>query len=810
MKYGTFLHSITGLVGSTVGRGAAQAKPISLSQDWLFHEGDLAGAQDPTLDDRYWRRVIVPHDFSIEDGPDGKPPFDPQTAGGADSGYIPGGIGWYRRHLHFRADVAKKVIVLKFEAVYMDADVWLNGKHLVKHHYGYTAFQVDITGKVHPGDNLIAVRVNHEDSSSRWYAGSGIIRPVSLDILPLVHIASDGPTILTPNAVPECAEVRVVTPLVNNSPRAAAVTLASRILDRRGRTVASAKTRQSLSAGEQFVVEQVIPVHHPLMWSIESPHLYRLSQSLQAGSRHNIRTTTFGIRTIRFDAEHGFRLNDQRVVLRGGNIHHDNYMLGGAGFPRAEARKLEWMKAAGYNAVRSAHNPLSQASLDAADRLGLLVIDEAFDAWTEPKRPKDYARFFVQNWREDLRSLVVSGRNHPSVIMWSIGNEILEQIKPEGAKTTAMLVKWVHALDPSRPVTQAVNLHTPETNAVFSQLDIAGYNYLPMLYGPDHAIFPKRLMMATESYPDKVFDYWEPTKTMPWVLGDFVWTAVDYLGEASIGGTGYSKDFQQLGPYPWQLAWCGEIDAIGRARPNAYYRRMVWGNSPQPIAAFVHWPDPEGSLPGYGTGGHPEWVMQDLHPNWTWPGYEGQPLDVVVFSELPEVELFLNGRSLGRKTLGAGDQYKTSFAVLYEPGALKAVGYRGDKPVSEWTLQTTGVPAAVEVSADRMRIAADGTDLSYVTAKLVDTEGRIVYTRADDRRLEFCVDGAGVLVGVGNGNPCGIESFQSGKRSTFHGYAVAAVRAGTAPGSVVVRVTAEGLPPQQLTIRVQRSLSDRK
>jgi beta-galactosidase len=784
--------------------GLAHAETMSLSQDWRFHKGDVADGSRPDLDESGWRMVVVPHDFSIEDGADGRPPFDPKTAGAADSGYIRGGIGWYRRHLRLDRTAASQVVLLDFEAVYMDAEIWVNGERLAVHHYGYTAFQVDLTGHVHEGDNLIAVRVDHEDPSSRWYAGSGIIRPVSLELHPKTHIGSDGPTVTTPKMAPAKAEIQVVTPLVNSEARPVDVVLATRILDADGRVVATASAREHLEAGARASVRQRLQVADPRLWDTDSPYLYHVAQSLTGGGAEDDGGAAFGIRTIRLDPARGLLLNGKRVLLRGGNIHHDSYMLGAASFPRAEERKLEWMKAAGYNAVRSAHNPLSQASLDAADRLGLLVIDEAFDAWSEPKRDKDYARYFAADWQQDLRSLVISGRNHPSVLAWSIGNEIPEQVKPKGAEEAAMLASFVRKLDSTRPITQAVSSYTPDTARLFAQLDIGGYNYFPQSYGPDHKAFPRRLMMSTESYPDGVFDYWQPTRTMPWVLGDFVWTAVDYLGEASIGGVGYTKDWDGVGPYPWHLAWCGEIDAIGRMRPNAYYRRIVWGDSDHPVAAFVRRPGPYPWPIDNLQERHLAWVMQDLHPNWTWPGFEGKPLEVVVYSELPEIELFLNGRSLGRKAVSEADRYQTSFTVPYEPGTLRAVGYRDGKPAADWTLETTGAPAALRLSVDRRRLDTSGLDLGFVTAELVDAQGRVIYDEASDKTLRFEVAGAGVLAGVGNGKPYGTESFQSGVRTTFHGEAVAAVRAGTSPGAITVKVSAEGLPAREIVLEAGR------
>lgn len=776
----------------------AAAERLSLSQGWTFRLGSVEVGEREGFDDRGWRRVTIPHDFSIEDRPDGTLPFDKATPTGSASGYIPGGVGWYRRHLTLDARDAAKVVLLRFEAVYMDADIWVNGAHVGRHNYGYTAFDLDLTGYVKPGDNVIAVRVQHDDPSSRWYAGSGILRPVHLETLERVHIGPNGPAISTPLATEAQGEVAVSTPVRNLTDRPVALTLTTQILDARGRAVQSQRQRSTLAPGATETVAQRIALDRPKLWSTEAPNLYRLVQQLSVDGRTlDRRETRFGIRSISVDAQRGFLLNGKRVLLRGGNIHHDNYMIGGAGAPRADERKVELMKAAGYNAVRNAHNPASQATLEAADRLGMLVINEAFDAWAVPKMARDYARFFRADWRADIDSLIATGRNHPSVVMWSIGNEIPEQNSPAGAARARELAAYVRSVDPTRPVTAAVNSEGDKITPFLAALDVSGYNYRPQFYASDHRLHPGRVMYGSESYPADAFEYWRAVETMPWVIGDFVWTAVDYLGEASIGWTGYSGDYTQLGPYPWHLAYSGEIDVTGWRRPASYYREIVWKTGKTPVAAFVRWPDARGALPDkdiFPAPAHREWVLPDVHPSWTWRGYEGKPLQVVVYSELPEVELFLNGASLGRRAVGVATKYQAEYSVPYRAGTLKAVGYRNRRAAGAWTLATAARPAAVRLSVDRGRIAADGSDLAYVTAELVDAQGNKVYARQDDLLLEFGVGGAGTLAGVGNGNPYDPESFTNGRRTTFNGRAVAAIRSGLKPGTVTVTVRAKGLP----------------
>jgi beta-galactosidase len=783
------------------------AEQLILSHDWTFKFGAVEGGERPETNDRDWRRVTVPHDFSIEDRPGASPPFDRETPTGSASGYIPGGTAWYRRHLNLNAEEAARVVLLHFEAVYMDADIWVNGLHAGRHNYGYTAFEVDLTGMLKAGDNVIAVRVQHDDPSSRWYAGSGILRPVHLEVLNHVHLGRIGTAISTEIATEAVGEVAVSTPITNRTDQPTSAALTTQVLDRFGREVSSQVQPVLLPAGATETVAQRIIIKRPHLWSTDSPNLYKLVQRVNLGGKTvERRETNFGIRSISVDAKRGFLLNGKRVLLRGGNIHHDNYMLGGAGAPRADERKIELMKTAGYNAIRNAHNPASKATLDAADRLGMLVINEAFDMWAVPKMPRDYARFFHNDWRADIDSLIATGRNHPSVVMWSIGNEIPEQNRPAGAARARELADHVRRRDPTRPVTAAVNKFGDQMTAFLAALDISGYNYRPQDYLSDHRLHPKRVMYGSESYPADAFASWRAVETMPWVIGDFVWTAIDYLGEASIGWTGYNEDYTGLGPYPWHLAYCGEIDATGLLRPAAYYRGIVWKTGKNPVAAFVRFPHADGSLPDknfYPASARREWVQPDIHPSWTWRGQEGKLVQVVVYSELPEVELFLNGTSLGRRGVGVDTGYQTEYAVPYHAGRLEAVGYRDGRPMARWVLETAGRPAAVRLTVDRSRISPDGSDLAYVAAELVDAEGRKVYAREDDLELDFTVGGNGTLAGVGNGNPYKPESFTSGRRTTFNGRAVAAIRSGQTPGRITVTTRARGLPTATVHISAE-------
>ena len=776
----------------------AMAHTLELNADWHFHRGDQPGAEQPAFDDHSWRIVAVPHDWSIEDLPGQSHPFDRNAPGGASIAYTRGGVGWYRLKVDLPRDVASRTVLLRFDGVYMNAQVWVNGQRMGAHAYGYTSFTLDVSDKVKPGANTIAVRVNNEQPSSRWYSGSGILRPAFLDILDPVHIEADGPTITTPQVTENKAEVRASTFVANASAHPVEARLVSTIVDAGGHEVQHNETVRTIAGKASLAIDQSLMLDRPALWSPDTPNLYRLVQELRLGGRlADRRETRFGVREVTFDAEHGLRINGQRYLLRGGAIHSDNYMLGGVSLPRADERKLELMKAAGYNAVRSAHNPASPGLLDAADRLGMLVIDEAFDMWTTPKNPNDYARHFNEDWQFDVARMIASGRNHPSVILWSIGNEIPELTKPAGHEEARKLADLVHKLDPTRPVTAAVNQIGPGAEDYIKALDVVGYNYFPEQYVRDHAVHPERVMFGSESFSAQAFDYWTPTDTMPGVIGDFVWTGFDYLGEAGIAWSGFDDKFG-IGPYPWQLAMAGEIDATGRLRPAAYYREVLWKTHLNPTSAFVEWPGALGSLPDKAASGPralTNWNHDDLHALWSGFGLPSDylPHKIVVFSENEEVELFVNGNSMGRKPVSKATEYKAIFYARFEPGELKAVGYVGGKPVSQWALQTAGPAAAIHLTVDRTKIAADGDDLAYVTAELVDAKGQPTYLPNADKLLTFKVGGAGVLAGVGNGDPTALESFQNGKRSTFRGRAVAVIRAGHKPGQIRMEVSGDDL-----------------
>ena len=526
--------------------------------------------------------------------------------------------------------------------------------------------------------------------------------------------------------------------------------------------------------------------------------MYEARTALAVGKRaaDGLRTP-FGIRTIAFDAAKGFRLNGRPLKMKGACMHHDNGPLGSAALDRAECRRVELMKASGYNAIRTAHNPPSQGFLDACDRLGMLVMDEAFDMWRVPKNAQDYHLSFDLWWRRDVDSMVLRDRNHPSVVIWSIGNELPERGEAEGFRTAWMLADYVRGLDRTRPVTSAVCGWDPwtRTDGTFAALDVGGYNYQRHNYAPDHKRFGKRIMVAAESFPPEACEYWMGVLDNPHVIGDFVWTGFDYLGESGIGQAtldGEKDDYS----FPWHVAYCGDIDICGVKRPQSHYRDVLWGRGPK-VHIAVHRPLPEGR-----TGRVSAWGWPDVQASWTWPGAEGRTMSVTVYSACEEIALTLNGRTIGTRPTSRDTRFVATFDVPYEPGELKAVGRTGGKIVERCVLRTAGPARRLRLTPDRRNILADRNDLSYVTCEVLDEAGRVVPNATD--LLRFSVAGAGELAAQANGNPRDAVSYRAPRRNAHQGRCLLVVRPTGPAGEIQVRAEADGLEPATATLRVRK------
>jgi beta-galactosidase len=775
-----------------------------LDANWKFHLGDVESAEQPDFDDSAWRTVRLPHDWSIEGAPHADAP-----AGGAGA-YLPTGVSWYRRTFDAPEAWRDQRVTVNFEGVYHRCEVWLNGAPLGSHAYGYTPFTFDITPHVKFGEpNVLTVRVdNSEQPNCRWYSGSGIYRHVWLEATDKLHIVRDELFVETGSISDTTAGLRVQTFLQNDTDEDLDATFELELYAPDGRSLLTLPNSGRIGAGARIGGRAGVTIRDPQLWSPEKPQLYRLvARAKRDGVTVDQVDARFGIRTVKVSPERGFELNGQPVELIGACVHHDHGPLGAASFDRAEQRKVEQLKAAGFNAVRTSHNPPAPAFLDACDRLGLLVIDEAFDGWKKPKTPHDYHEDFDANWRADLEAFIRRDRNHPSVIMWSIGNEVYERGEESGARLAAEMREAVLKLDGARPITAASNGIGgddlwPRLDPLFASLDVAGYNYELDRIEPDHERLPKRAIVVTESFPNEAFAVWDLAERLPYMLGDFVWTGIDYLGEAAIGRVWAPgeqvREHWQGEHFPWHGAYCGDIDLTGYRKPISHYRNIVWDRGER-LYAVVRVP-PDG-----GAWRPSKWAVMPEVASWTWPGHEGEELEVVVFSRFDEVQLSLNGESLGKKPTGVAQQFATTFRVPYEPGELKITAYGktpdpvfGSVESTSMFLTTRGDAARVRVAADRWNLTADGQDLAFVSVTVTDKTGN---WRPDAAvPVEYRIEGPGEIIGVASADLESLESYQANPRRTYQGRALVVVRTTDEPGDITITASSPGLESTSFTM----------
>ncbi len=762
---------------------------------WKFKLGDEADAKTIGYDDTAWRTLDLPHDWSIEGTVDAKAPA------GNDGGYYPTGIGWYRKAFTFSSQELKdKKIGIYFEGVYMNSEVFLNGKSVGVRPYGYSSFYYDLTPYLQEGTNQLAVRVdNAQQKNCRWYSGSGIYRHVWLTTTNLVHVDHWGVAITTSEVSKEKALVQVKTTLKNETAAARQVTLTTR-LTQEGREAGQQATTVELPANGVKELTQTVAVNRPELWSTDAPHLYQASLEVtEAGRVQDQLIETFGIRTVSFSAEKGLFLNGKQIVLNGGCLHHDNGPLGAAAYDRAEERKAELMKSAGFNAVRTSHNLPSEAFLHACDRIGLLVIDEAFDGWREMKTPHDYSTLFDKWWKQDIEAMVLRDRNHPSIFCWSTGNEVIERKKLEIVTTAKKLADHIRLFDPSRPITSALAAWDSDWE-IYDPLaavhDIVGYNYMIHKAAGDHERVPHRVMMQTESYPRDAFSNWKAVNDNAYIIGDFVWTAMDYLGESGIGryfykgetpGEHYQRDI-----YPWHGAYCGDIDLTGWRKPISHYRDLLY-NSDKKLYLAVKEPNHY-----YGEIKETQWSVYPTWESWNWPGHEGKQIEVEIYSRYAKVQLYLNDKLIGERPTGREQQFKAVFPLPYEPGVLKAVGLQDDKEVETILLQTAGEAATIRLTADRTQLKADGQDLSFVTVEILDKNG-VIEPNATSL-LTFDAKGAGNIVAVSNADLKDTDPYIAKERKAWKGRALVVVKSTQKSGKATLKVTSPGLKTATLTI----------
>ena len=782
---------------------------VVIKNDWKFILGDQEGAAGTDYDDSAWRSVIIPHDWGVEG------PYDPNLA--SATGFLPGGIGWYRKTFEVSSNETRR-ISLQFDGVYCNSQVWLNGSLAVQRPSGFASFEADITDLVHRGEpNVLAVRVDHEKfADSRWYTGSGINRNVHLLLTDAIHIERFGVFARVRSATAGSAKIDIDATVANDSSATEPVTIEFKLYNDAGQLVASSQTSVDVHSNAIAVAKSALVVETPRLWSTESPYLYRLHTAITSQD-HTVDTvdTPIGIRTFRFDPNEGFFLNDAPLKLKGVCLHDDAGCLGTAVPASVWKRRLITLKDAGVNAVRMSHNQHMPELYDLCDRLGLLVQDEAFDEWELGKNKwiagwnagspgKDgYSEHFSEWAITDLRDLVLQNRNHPSIVMWSIGNEIDYPNDPyshpildcgenpqsfgRGYKTdhphsdrlgeVAMrLVQIVKEYDDSRPVTAALSAALISNETGFADaLDIVGYNYQETIYGEDHEKYPNRVVYGSEN--GMAFKFWNAVASNSYVSGQFLWTGIDYLGEA--------------GQWPYRGSGAGLLDLAGFPKPEYYYRKSLWSSNPMVYIGTSDVPigDQEAGF----------WTQHSAAP--VWAGAAGVPIRIVAFTNSQEVELALNGRSLGTRCLPAGGDRIACWDTIYEPGTLIANAMKHGEVIASAELKSSGPASALRASIDRDLIAADGDDTAHVLVEVIDASGNIVYDSG--AAVNWEITGPARLIGLESGDLASHEDGKASSRKCHHGLLLGYVQSTEVVGDVTVTVSSPSLGQATISFRVE-------
>lgn len=792
--------------------------------NWKFWEEEDAFALVWSVPENA-ETVILPHDAMRLRAP------DPDSPNRGDTAYRDGGNYVYVKQFHAPEEWREQTVAVKFEGVYMNSLVYLNGQLVGKRPYGYSQFYVYLNDHLnYGGHNELRVLVkNGGMPNSRWYSGSGIIRDVWLLTAGAVTLEPDGLFVSTRSIEDGYAVLELSAELKNRDRLPYEVKLEGRVVDPEGREAACFALPVFLAAGAEERLTQTVTVDRPALWSAETPDLYRCEIRLVTGETGlDCDAVSFGIRTLQLDARQGLRVNGRAVDLRGACIHHDNGPLGAVTAPDAELRRVRILKEAGFNAIRMAHNPASIPVLDACDKLGMYVMDEAFDMWSRPKKDLDYSLFSDKWWREDLAAMVRKDRPHPSVVMYSLGNEIPEVGMPQGSALGREMARLVKELDRERFTLVSINgvfsvgdrvdrimadiLPAPgdaagngnvnsfmsamaghmddvvchpivsgRIEAAGAGMDAVGYNYMTARYEKDASRYPHRVVVGSETYPTDIARNWALVKKLPGVIGDFTWTGWDYLGEAGVGIPAYCFGEGGFGAqFPCQLAYCGDIDITGFRRPASYFREIVFGLRKAPYITVQdpgHYGEPVMKTP---------WVISDSRSSWSWPGFEGKPAVVEVYAPGTEVELLLNGRSLGRQPCGAEHNFTAYFEVSYQPGTLVAVAYDGGSRLGCMELSTAGEAVRLTAEAE-----AAGKELIYVNLTLRDEAGHTA--DAKDAELQVSVSGSAELAGLGSGDPKPLHGYAGNVTRTFHGRALAILRR-TDEGEIILTAkTGSGL-----------------
>ncbi|HIJ70497.1 MAG TPA: DUF4982 domain-containing protein [Planctomycetes bacterium] len=758
---------------------------------WRFVKEDIKNAQAFDFDDSNWRVLNVPHDWAIEG------PFTKDVS--FQGGYLPyPGVGWYRKTFEIPSDA--QYVRIQFDGVMRDAKVWLNGKYIGHWPYGYSSFSFDLTEHVQRGrKNVLAVRVENEDESSRWYPGSGIYRNVWLTFTGPVHVGHWGTFVTSERITNKSAFVNVKTQVENQGKKAEQVTLETVIYNAQGKKVAKNTTKKRIDKKANKEFEQELKVIKPIRWDINNPYLYKAVSIVKIDDELvDQYETRFGIRTFRFDADEGFFLNGRLIKIKGVNLHHGLGPLGIAFSRRAAGRQLEIMKEMGCNAIRTAHNPPAPEQLELCDEMGLLVMDETFDEWKKPKVPNGYNKLFDKWAEKDTRALLKRDRNHPCIILWSTGNEIPELHTKQGKKNARMFAEICRKMDPTRPVSSGIHLSIKLDEELADSFDVLGLNYWQDRYEKIHNEFPKKPLLSTESSAviSTRGEYHFPVKRVPggyrdkslqissydiancgfgdlpdvefklqqeyrWLMGEFVWSGFDYHGEPD--------PYEDM--WPAHSSYFGILDMCGFKKDRFYLYQSQWTNEP-----MIH-----------------------LLPHWNWNGREGEVTPVYCYTNCARAELFVNGRSLGKKEKKMGEYRLKWNEVVYKPGSIKAVGYDDNGNVlCQKEIRTAGRPYRIELVADRETFTADGKDLCFVTVKVVDKEGHLCPEA--DNLVYFNIEGRGQVACVGNGNPISHESYQAKQRKAFHGLCLVVVRSTKHNGNISLTANSDGLKEGEILL----------
>lgn len=752
----------------TISSIAQTRKTVSFDEGWKFFKGDAPGAEASSFDDKAWRSLNVPHDWSIEG------PYDRANTTGRGGGYLPAGIGWYRKTFSLTSAYAGRKTFIQFDGVMANSDVWINGKHLGGRPNGYVAFEYDLTPHLKFGsENTIAVRAdNSVQPASRWYAGAGIYRHVRLVTTSPVHVKQFGHFITTKDVSAKGATVNVQTeiaaPAGSND-----LTVQTTIIAPNGKTIGTTKDIKPVDAKSSGPVLQTVQLTNPSLWDIESPQLYKAVTKLMVnGNDVDEVTTTFGIRDARFEAATGFWLNGKNIKIKGVCLHHDGGAVGAAVPLRIWEKRLLALKGLGVNGIRTAHNPMAPEFLDLCDKLGFVVMDETFDTWNASKgnAEKGYNLFFTNWWERDTRSIVLADRNHPSIVIYSVGNEIRDNLNDtSGFRKYKMQQDLIHQLDGTRPVTMA--LFRPGSSRVYENgfvetMDVVGQNYREAELVAAHETKPARKVIGTEN--GHTIDAWLALRDKPYMAGQFLWTGIDYLGESE---------------WPRVINGSGLIDKTGELKNNGYQRQSWWSNKP-----MVHLMRSEGNA---GNGAWiSDWSPSDVDT------YDEARLQV--FSNCEEVELFLNDKSLGTKAMPADKASPRTWTATFQKGTLKAVGRNGGKVVAEQELKTAGTASKIVLTADKPTAANDWNDVVFITATVTDDNGNIIH--AADNKITFTASGPGVIAAVDNASLTSTEPYQAKERSAYKGRCIAIIKASADKGKITITANADNLKSGNVSI----------